>query len=314
MGVPLEVILASAAVAAALPILFWGFAGLGRGKPTVPGLEGERPAVTDQRQLNLQEPTVERVVRPALRSLARRARGLTPAGWVRALERRVRLAGSPTAWSVERVLAAKLLLGTATLVVGFLWLARFFPKGEGLVLTLGRVLLIPLVAVIAYFLPDLLLGMKGSERQRSIQVVLPDALDQMSISVEAGVGFDGALQRVIEAGEGPLVEELRRTIREISIGVARKQAFRNLLDRTDVPELRHFVFAVSQAEEYGLPIANVLRVQAKELRVIRRQRAEERAMKIPVKIVFPLVLCIFPSMFVVILVPAAIRIFDTLIH
>lgn len=117
---------------------------------------------------------------------------------------------------------------------------------------------------------------------------------------------------MVETGTGPLVEELQRTLQEISIGVPRQQAFRNLVERTDVPELRHFVFAVNQAEEYGLPIAQVLRVQSRELPVIRRQRAEARALKIPVKIVFPLVLCIFPALFVVLLVPAAIRIIDVI--
>ncbi len=167
-----------------------------------------------------------------------------------------------------------------------------------------------MLALIAYLLPDLVLRLQGRDRQQAIQTALPDVLDQMSISVEAGLGFDAALGRVVESGRGPLVDELQRTLREIAIGVPRKQAFRNLVERTDVPELRHFVFAVNQAEEYGLPIAQVLRVQSKELRVIRRQRAEERAMKLPVKIVFPLVFCIFPALFVVLLVPAAIRIFE----
>ena len=117
---------------------------------------------------------------------------------------------------------------------------------------------------------------------------------------------------MVQTGKGPLVEELARTLQEIAIGVPRRQAFRNLVDRTDVEELRHFVFAVNQAEEYGLPIAQVLRVQSKELRVIRRQRAEEKALKIPVKIVFPLIFCIFPALFAVLLVPAVIRIIEGL--
>ena len=313
LNAPLSVILAAATVALAVLVLFWGLAGLGRRKSSAPALTADEPRVVDERQLALQQPALERFVQPALRSLARRARRLTPAGWVTALERRVRLAGSPERWTVERVLGLKLLLGIATLILSVLWVARFSVSGGSLALTLGRLALVPALALAAYLLPDLALRLRGRERQGVIQTTLPDALDQMSISVEAGLGFDAALQRVIESGEGPLVEELHRTFREISIGVPRQQAFRNLVERTDIAELRHFVFAVNQAEQYGLPIANVLRVQSKELRMIRRQRAEEQAMKIPVKIVFPLVLCIFPALFVVILVPAAIRIFDVLL-
>ena len=128
----------------------------------------------------------------------------------------------------------------------------------------------------------------------------------MSISVEAGLGFDASLSRVVDWGRGPWWRNCGALCRgDRYRGAAQSRRFRNLVDRTDVPELRHFVFAVDQAEEYGLPIAQVLRVQSKELRVVRRQRAEERAMKIPVKIVFPLIFCIFPALFVVLLVPAA---------
>jgi len=312
LDAPLTVILAAAAVAVAVIVLFWGLVGLGRRQSSgLSSASGER-AVVDERQVALRQPALERIVKPALSGLARRARRLTPGGWVKALERRVNLAGSPEKWTLDRVLAVKLLLGIATLVVSVIWVVAFSTSGSSLALTLGRLALVPALALGAYLLPDLALRLQGRDRQRVIQTTLPDALDQMSISVEAGLGFDSALQRVIESGEGPLVEELQRTMREISFGVPRKEAFRNLVERTDVPELRHFVFAVNQAEEYGLPIAHVLRVQSKELRVIRRQRAEEWALKIPVKIVFPLVFCIFPALFVVILLPAAIRIFEVL--
>jgi len=310
---PLSVILAAASLVVALSVLFWGLAGLGRRKPSASVLEpGGRP-VTDEHRVTLQQPARERFVRPMLSALARRARRLTPAGWVTNLERRVNLAGSTAKSTVDRILAVKLLLAITALIASVFWIGSFWTSGGSLPVTLGRLVLIPGLALAAYMLPDLALRLKGRERQQEIQIGLPDALDQMSISVEAGLGFDAALQRVVEAGRGPLVQELHHTMREISIGIPRKQAFHNLVERTDVPELRHFVFAVNQAEQYGLPISQVLRVQSKELRVIRRQRAEERAMKIPVKIVFPLVLCIFPAVFVVILVPAAIRIFEVLL-
>jgi tight adherence protein C len=262
--------------------------------------------------LRLQQPARQRLVQPLLGSMARRARKLTPAGWVASLQRRVRLAGSPANWEVERILGVKLLLGTGILIVGLLWVARFSFGGGALAQTLVRVVAVPVLALVFYLLPDLVLRLGGHDRQQAIQTALPDVLDEMTISVEAGLGFDAALHRVVESGRGPLNDELQRTLREISIGVPRKQAFRNLVDRTDVPELRHFVFAVNQADQYGLPVALVLKVQSKELRVIRRQRAEERAMKIPVKIVLPLVFCIFPALFVVLLVPAVISIYQTL--
>jgi tight adherence protein C len=134
----------------------------------------------------------------------------------------------------------------------------------------------------------------------------------MTICVESGLGFDAALQRVGERGSGPLAEELGRTLSELSMGVTRREALGALVERTDVDELRRFVLAVRQADEYGLPVARVLRVQAGQLRARRRLEAEERAMKIPVKIVFPLVTCIFPSLFVVLLGPAVIRIVRTM--
>jgi tight adherence protein C len=314
MNAHLQMIFGAAAVALALPILLWGLSGVGRKRTqsllSAPGSEEER--VVDEHQLRLQQPARQRLVQPLLGSMARRARKLTPAGWVASLQRRVRLAGSPANWEVERILGVKLLLGTGILIVGLLWVARFSFGGGALAQTLVRVVAVPVLALVFYLLPDLVLRLGGHDRQQAIQTALPDVLDEMTISVEAGLGFDAALHRVVESGRGPLNDELQRTLREISIGVPRKQAFRNLVDRTDVPELRHFVFAVNQADQYGLPVALVLKVQSKELRVIRRQRAEERAMKIPVKIVLPLVFCIFPALFVVLLVPAVISIYQTL--
>lgn len=313
MEAPITVIVASAAVASAVPTLVWGLAGIGRTHRSKRSpLEDDERRVTDEHQMRLEESLGRRVFGPVLRGTGQAVRKLTPAGWVRSLERRIKLAGSPAGWPLDRALALKLILGIGTLLVSALAVINF-PSSEGSpIIGIARIVAVPLLTVVAYRFPDLALDFRGKDRQQKIQITLPDALDQMSISVEAGLGFDSALGRVVDTGKGPLVEELHRTLQEIAIGVPRKQAFRGLVERTDVPELRHFVFAVNQAEEYGLPIAQVLRVQSKELRVIRRQRAEEKAMKIPVKIVFPLILCIFPSLFVVLLVPAALRIIETL--
>jgi tight adherence protein C len=142
---------------------------------------------------------------------------------------------------------------------------------------------------------------------------LPDVLDLLVISVEAGLGFDSALSRVVSTVPGPLSEEFFRMLQETRVGVSRRDAMRHLMDRTDLDELRSFILAMIQAEAFGVTISRVLRVQADEMRVKRRQRAQEKAFAAPVKLVFPLVFCIFPSLFIVLLGPAAISIGDAFI-
>ena len=299
-------VLAAAGVSLSLPLLWWAFAG-GRStdRTVAQNLAGGRgAAVTDLRQALLSTSAHERAVQPAVSALAERARRLTPAGMVAGLERRIDLAGRPAAWPIERVLTAKLLAGVAGLMLGLL-MVSITRSASWTLYTVGLVAL-------GYFAPDLLLYSRARERQKQIRNELPDTLDQMTICVEAGLGFDSAMSRAARTGTGAISQELLRTLQEVQIGLPRSQALRNLIARTDAPDLRHFVLAVLQAESYGVPIAQVLRVQAAELRVKRRQRAEERAMKIPVKVLFPLVFCIFPTLFIVLLVPAAIRIATSL--
>jgi tight adherence protein C len=216
------------------------------------------------------------------------------------LEHRVLLAGVPEAWPMERVLAAKLILGAGAALVGIL----MFVKEPGV----GRLLMALAGTALAWFIPDLLLYNSATKRQLEIRNALPDLLDQMTIAVEAGLAFDGAMTRAARSGEGPLNDELLRTMQDVQAGLSRNEALKGLSDRTKVEELRHFVSAVIQADKFGVPVARVLRVQAAELRIMRRQRAEEKAMKLPVKIIFPLVFFILPVVFVVLLGPAAIRI------
>lgn len=299
LGVPIYVVAASALVMAAFPLLLWSVAGMR--KQPLPATASEVPV--DQRQALLRTGPLDRVILPTVRALGRGVRRISPAGWITALDKRIRLAGSPRTWTLERALAAKMVLGIGGVIGGLQW-------GGGVVI--GGLMTGLLVGLFGYSLPDLLLWSRGRERQDLIQKELPDTMDQLTISVEAGLGFDAALARVASTGQGPLAEELQRLLGEIKVGVPRREALRHLLDRTEVQELRHFVLALQQAEEYGLPVARVLRIQATELRTKRRQRAEEQAMKIPVKIVFPLVLCIFPALFVVLLGPAVIRVMRTL--
>jgi tight adherence protein C len=237
--------------------------------------------------------------------LTQLARRLSPGGMTDSLQRRLDLAGNPGSWTPDRVLAAK---GIGLLVLG----------GLGALFGLGSpawfVLCAGLGALIGFFLPDVLLYNSGDRRQAKIQTALPDAMDMLTVCVEAGLGFDAALAQVARNTTGPLAGEFARALQEMQLGASRAQALRAMTARTAVPELRVFVSALTQATELGITIAQVLREQAREMRLKRRQRAEEKAQKVPVKITFPLVFCLFPALFVVILVPAAIAIWQTLFH
>lgn len=225
----------------------------------------------------------------------------TPKGVAR-LDRLHALAGRPAAWPLSRLLAAKPLLAGVGLILGALLLAGNVS---------GRMFaLVVVVTAVAYFVPDLLLYSRGIERQRAIGLELPDTLDQMLIAVEAGLGFESAMSRAGENGKGPLAEELQRTLGDMRVGVPRKDAYLALEERTNVPDLRNFTRAVVQADAYGIAISTVLRTQAAEMRVKRKQRAEEQAMKIPVKITVPLMLLILPVLFIAIMGPVVLSVMD----
>ena len=235
--------------------------------------------------------------------LERAGHRLTPAAYVRKLDRLLALAGRPASLPLGRVLAAKPLLGLLGALLGF-WISANSPTP---ILKLVGIF----VFLLGYFIPDLLLYSKGQERQKTRQLELANTLDQMLISVEAGLGFEGAMARAGENGKGPLAEELIRTLQDMQVGRSRRESYVALAERTNVPELRSFVQAVVQADTYGIAISRVLRVQAKVMRVKRRQRAEEKAMKLPVTILFPLLFFIFPVLFIAILGPAVINAIDT---
>ncbi|RKO25560.1 type II secretion system F family protein [Pseudarthrobacter phenanthrenivorans] len=226
-------------------------------------------------------------------------RRITPDAYIRKLDQMLSLAGRPPSIPLGRLLAAKPALGLAGALFG-LFLST---AGSNPVLKLlGAV-----VFLFGYFIPDLLLLSKGQERQKKIQLELANTLDQMLISVEAGLGFEGAMARAGQNGTGPLAEELVRTLQDMQVGRSRRDSYLGLAQRTSAPELRSFVQAVVQADAYGIAISRVLRVQAKVMRVKRRQRAEEKAMKLPVMVLFPLLFFIFPVLFIAILGPTVIR-------
>jgi tight adherence protein C len=246
----------------------------------------------------LEHSASDRVIDPLMARLAKTARKLTPSGMLESLERRIVVAG--VSRTLDQVLAAKAGLALVGALFGVIWLIGH--PGMGSVLFLGA------AAAFGGFLPDLLLYNQAQKRRAKVELSLPDTLDQITISVEAGLGVEAAMARSGRSGKGPLAEELIRTLQDVQAGRSRAEALRALSDRTQVPDLNRVVLAMIQAESYGVPISRVLHIQAAELRTKRRQRAEERAMKMPVKVLFPLVVCIFPSLFIVLLGPAAIRI------
>jgi tight adherence protein C len=229
-------------------------------------------------------------------------RTLTPESAASRVRRMVDVAGRPAGFTMTRVLWAKLWLAGTALLLGALQLAR--APGP---LT---ALLVLAVVVAAYHLPEAALWGRGRERQQEITRQLPDVLDQMTIAVEAGLGFDAALSRAATTGSGALPDELVRTVHDVAAGRPRRDAYTALVTRTQVADLKGFIAAVNQADTYGVPIADVLRVQADEMRLKRRQRAEEQAMKAPVKITFPLIVCILPALLIVVAGPAALGVLD----
>ena len=233
------------------------------------------------------------------------AKRLTPGSYEAKLDRWLALAGRPVSMPLEKLIIAKPILALVGAVLAIL-LFRTAP-------TLQNVGIGIVISALGYFLPDLLVYNKGIKRQQVIQLELPNTLDQMLISVEAGLGFEAAMARASQYGEGPLAQELTRTLQDMQVGRPRQEAYQAMADRSSVAELRSFVRAVVQADKYGIGLAKVLRTQAKQSRVKRRQRAEEKAMKLPVKVLFPLLMFIFPVLFIVLLAPAVINIMETLL-
>jgi len=258
-----------------------------------------------QRAQELHPPFADRVITPALQRFTALGRSFAPSDQAGRIRHRLELAGNPPGWDVDRVIAFKML----GMIVGI-------ALGVGLPLVLGAGLLTILGCTVAlglagFFAPNLAIYQIAYNRTEQLRRELPDALDLLTISVEAGLAFDAGLSQVARNTSGPLAEEFFRVLQEMQIGLSRSDALRALGERTDLPELRGFVTAMVQADSFGIPIASVLRVQAREMRLKRSQRAEELAQKVPVKILFPLIFCIMPSLFVVILGPAAITVFHS---
>jgi tight adherence protein C len=271
-------------------------------------LESQVGAVTDSvdlRQQELEGSLLDRMFIPTAKRLGQGVVRLTPFDLHARIKRKLVLAGNPERWDAERVVALKIIFGIGGLILG-LFLAGLLPLGG-----IWRISLIVLVTLIGYLIPGAQVSSMAANRQKTIQRQLPDVMDLLTISVEAGLGFDAAIAQVVKNVPGPLAEEFSRLLQEVQIGVSRVEAFRHLGNRTDVPELQGFVLSMIQADLFGVSIANVLRAQSRELRQKRRQRAEEIAQKIPVKLLFPMIFLVLPAMFIVILGPGIMKLLDT---
>lgn len=249
-------------------------------------------------------PISERLIRPLTSWLVQRLSKLLPASFLSGLEHRLIMAGEPITVSgfLTVTLISTLSVGALALAVVSISASRVGPM---------QVAAVALAAAVGFFLPQLWLRQRVGARQAHIIKTLPDSFDLITTCVEAGLGLEAALTRVAEKVEGPFSEELSRTLQEVALGKMRRDALQELGNRTGVPDLITFVNAVIQAEQMGSSIGSVLRVQSEQLRVRRRQRAQEQAHKAPVKMIFPLVLCIFPTLFLVILGPAVITIMES---
>jgi tight adherence protein C len=263
-------------------------------------------ADVNARDDQLAQPFTNRAMLPLVGTASSVAKRFTPVEARERMARKLMLAGNPPGWDAERVLAFKVIGVVGGVVGGF---AISAIAGLGGLTALAIIVLLGFVGFVA---PDAILDGKVKERQREIRNALSDTLDLLTISVEAGLSLNAALSRVVQNTPGTLSSEFARMLQEIQLGVSRSDAFRSLAERTDVEELNAFTLAMIQADVFGVSIGNVLRTQAQQLRIKRRQRAERAAQQTPVKIVFPLIICILPALFIVIVGPGVIRIIDSL--
>jgi tight adherence protein C len=249
----------------------------------------------------------DRVLTPVFKRIANMVKRISPRGVVESTSQKLELAGILEVLGINFYFTVKFLLPIVFLII-YILLIVFFDFS----LVINLLLLVPIP--LSYFLPDIYLRSKIISRQDEIRRSLPNALDMLTITVEAGMGFDAALSRIASNLKGPLGEELNKMLKEMNVSIPRREAFRNLVNRTDVQDLDSFVSAVIQAEILGISIGKILRTQASELRNRRSNRAEEAGIKAPLKLVFPLIICLLPALIIIIVGPGIITILDALIN
>lgn len=261
--------------------------------------------LTSLREQELRQPLYYRVVKPLLTRIGSAGKHYMPTGRIKMIEKKLLVAGNPGGLTAMEFMVLKYLGG-------------IFAGGAGLLLgrlggiSTGKSLLILVaVALLGFLLPDIYIRQRGNVRREAVRDALPDVLDLLTVSVEAGLGLDGAILKVVEKMKGVLPGEFRQVLQEVKVGKPRRDALKDMAFRLDVDELSTFIGAVLMAEQMGVQLSNVMRLQAQEIRSKRRQRADEQAMKAPVKMLIPLVFFIFPATFIVLLGPAIINIART---
>jgi tight adherence protein C len=257
-------------------------------------------------EIELSQPFSARVVKPLIRGVAQFVGRFAPQRNIQEMRRKLELAGKPYGWGPTEFLGVRGLAGILLATMTFLLLTltgQYLPKRVLATLVAG--------GLGFYLLPTLWLSSKISRRQTEIVKALPDALDLLTISVEAGLGFDAAMQKVAEKWDNELSMAFNRVIQEIQMGKLRREALRDMADRMDVSDVNSFVAAIIQADQLGVSIAKVLRIQSEQMRIRRRQRAEEKAHQAPVKMLFPMVFLIFPALLIVLLGPAILTVMNS---
>ncbi len=252
-------------------------------------------------EYELQQPFYERSLRPLIKRLSKFGRRGDQGGIIARTDAKLEKAGYPGGLRGADWMGVKILVAIVFAILFFLLLSLIAGPAGGLFFGLVGL-------PIGFMAPEFWLGRKIKARSLAMILQLPDALDLLTISVEAGLGFDAALAKVVEKMEGPLVNEFRQALAEIRMGRSRREALRDVANRADAQPISNFIGAIVQAEQLGVPIAKVLQIQSQQLRIERRQRAEEAAAKAPVKMLFPMVGCIFPTIFIVILGPAVVTV------
>jgi tight adherence protein C len=295
-----EILIAVFAAAAVL-LITYGLATSGSKDAVQQRLEQLIVQPKSLEEMELQAPLFERTLRPLVQRIARVASRGDQGGLIARQDLKLERAGYPGGLRGADWIGVKLLF---TFLIGGGLAVLLLGTGQVQLALLGGVG----GAALGYMLPEFWLGSRGRKRSFEMVLQLPDALDLLTISVEAGLGFDAALAKVVEKMEGPLVMEFRQALAEIRMGRSRKDALRDVVARADAQPISNFIGAIVQAEQLGVPIAKVLQIQSQQLRVERRQRAEEAAAKAPVKMLFPMVGCIFPTIFIVILGPAVVTV------
>lgn len=264
--------------------------------------------VENQRDQHMLVPLKDRALGPLVEGVTGLGRRFTPVGYVEKIKQKLVYAGLSEQSAVDRFLGIRVV---TVCLAGLTFILLFVFNLLGLSGNL-RLAVPGLLILVLALGPDSWLNRKVAERQHEIQITLPDVMDLLVISVEAGLGFEQAIDRVVNSVPGPLSDEFSRMLGETRAGASRSDAMRAMDDRCNVPELRSFVMAIIQADQFGVSIGRVLRGQADEMRVKRRQLAQERAQKAPVKMLIPMVFCIFPALFVIVIGPAILNIRESL--